>query len=90
MGLLTDGVMGCRYVWWFYAGFLRLLYWFYDGFMRFACGFSQSCRPLPTQPSCESQAMLMLLIQRSVRKTYVIAVHSTPQEMHHEHGRFLN
>ena len=74
MGILMDGVMDCRYVWWWlYAGFLRVVYRFYDGFMGFACGCSQPRRTLPTQPSCENQAMLMLLIHRSVRKTYVIA-----------------
>ena len=51
MGIFMDGVMGCRTS----GGFMQLLYWCYDGFMGFAREFPQPL-PLPTQPSCESQA----------------------------------
>ena len=59
-GILMDWVMGCRY----------------GGFIQVFCGlhgFANPPRPLPTQPSCENQAMLMLLTERNIRKAYVIA-----------------
>ena len=54
MGMLMDGVMGCRT----YGGFTQVFCWvfycFYDVFLVFALGFHGPL--LPTQPSCENQA----------------------------------
>ena len=61
MGILMDWVMGCRY-----GGFILV-------FCGLRMGLPAPPRPLPTQPSCENYAMLMLLIERNIRKAYVIA-----------------
>ena len=55
VGTLMAGVMVCRTYGGFYAGFLRAL------FILVLCCFFGVCvwvfaAPLPTQPSCESQA----------------------------------
>ena len=54
MGMLMDGVGdGLQDLWWFYAGFLKVLYRFYQGFIWCACLLSP---PRPPSHQCESQA----------------------------------
>ena len=53
MGILMDGVMGCRT----YDGLMQVFCRLYTGVMMVLCGFGFPEPPaLPAQPSCESQA----------------------------------
>ena len=54
MGMLMDGVMGCRTYGGFMQVFCGVFFCCYDGFLGFALGFHGPL--LPTQPSCENQA----------------------------------
>ena len=54
MGMLMDGVMGCRT----YDGFMQVFFGLFTVVMMVFWGFSLRFHglPLPTQPSCENQA----------------------------------
>ena len=72
MGMLMDGVMGCRT----YGGFMQVFCWV---FLLFFMMFFWGLHWVFTAPSCppshhvKTKPMLMLLIETNVRKTYVIA-----------------
>ena len=54
MGMLMDGVMGCRT----YGGFMQVFCVFFTVVMMVFCGLHLGFHglPLPSQPSCEKQA----------------------------------
>ena len=75
MGILMDEVMGCN-AYGVFLKFSAVLYWLHDGFKGFACGFWQPPPPPPPGPPShhvKAEPMLMLLIARNVRETYVLA-----------------
>ena len=69
MGILMDGVMGCRT----YDGLMQVFCRLYTGVMMVLCGFGFP-EPPPCPPShhVKAKPVLMLLIERDVGKIYVI------------------